>query len=213
MSKRVAIYARVSTTDQTAENQLHELRAVAERNDWQICDEFIDHGISGAKGRAQRPALDRLMKAAVRKDFDLIMSWSVDRLGRSMKDLLDLLDELKAKKIDLYLHQQNIDTTTPSGKMLFSMCGVFAEFEQSLIKERVKAGLARARTAGRIGGRPSLASATKQAILDDASRGIYTREEIAKKQKVGIVTVYRVLKGQKALTKAPQEASCVDRKA
>ena len=153
-TKRVAIYARVSTDGQTADNQLNELRAIAQRHNWEIVEEFIDQGISGAKGRDKRPAFDQMCKAAVRKDFDLIAAWSVDRLGRSLQHLVTFLEELHAKDVGLYLHQQAVDTTTPAGRALFQMMGVFAEFERSMIQERVKAGLQRARSQGKRLGRP-----------------------------------------------------------
>jgi DNA invertase Pin-like site-specific DNA recombinase len=147
--RRVAIYARGSTDDQTTENQLRELRAMAERAGWFVVEEFIDHGIRGAKGRDKRPAFDRLLKAAARRQIDLVAAWSVDRLGRSLQHLVGFLDEIHSRRIDLYLHQQGIDTTTPAGKALFQMCGVFAEFERSMIQERVKAGWRGRRRAGR----------------------------------------------------------------
>ncbi len=146
--KRVAIYARVSTNGQSVINQLRELRQVAKRQRWKVVGEFIDRGVSGAKGRAQRPQFDKLCQAATRREIDLIMSWSVDRLGRSLQHLVTFLGEIHAKGVDLYLHQQGVDTSTPAGKALFQMCGVFAEFERSMIQERVKAGLARARAQG-----------------------------------------------------------------
>ena len=109
---------------------------------------YRDHGISGAKGRDKRPGLDKLLQAVARKEFDMVAAWSVDRLGRSLIDLVGILQEFHAKHVDLYLHQQGIDTTTPSGKAMFQMMGVFAEFERSMIHERVMAGLARARAEG-----------------------------------------------------------------
>ncbi len=142
--KRVAIYARVSTNGQSVNNQLRELRQVAKRQGWKVVAEFMDRGVSGAKGRAQRPQFDKLCNAATRREIDLIMSWSVDRLGRSLQHLVTFLGEIHAKRVDLYLHQQGVDTSTPAGKALFQMCGVFAEFERSMIQERVKAGLKRA---------------------------------------------------------------------
>ena len=110
MTKRVCLYARTSTDGQTTDNQINELREIAARHDWVVVQEFIDHGISGAKGRDQRPAFDQMLKSAVRKEFDMILAWSVDRLGRSMQHLLNFLDEINAKNIGLYLHQQGIDT-------------------------------------------------------------------------------------------------------
>jgi DNA invertase Pin-like site-specific DNA recombinase len=154
MSKRAAIYARVSTNGQTTAQQISELRTAAERHGWQVVGEYIEHGVSGAKGREQRPKLDALLKAAARREFDLVAAWSVDRLGRSLQHLVGFLAEIHGKGIDLFLHQQGIDTTTPGGKALFQMCGVFAEFERSMIVDRVKAGLARAKKYGTRSGRP-----------------------------------------------------------
>jgi DNA invertase Pin-like site-specific DNA recombinase len=146
--RRVALYLRVSTSEQTTKNQRRELEAVAERHGWSVVSTFEDTGISGAKGREQRPGLDALMKAVARREIDMVAAWSVDRLGRSLTGLLELLTELHAKKVDLYLHQQGLDTSTPSGRAMFQMMGVFAEFERAMIRERVLAGLARARQAG-----------------------------------------------------------------
>ena len=151
---RIALYARVSTTGQTTENQINELRSAAERHGWEIIAEFVDNGISGAKGRDQRPNFDALLKSAARREFDLIAAWSVDRLGRSLQDLVCFLQEIHAKGINLYLHQQGLDTTTPAGKAMFQMMGVFAEFEREMIRERINAGLARAKKYGTKSGRP-----------------------------------------------------------
>lgn len=156
--KQVALYARVSTDGQTTENQLRELREVAKRHGWEICREFVDRGISGAKSKEQRPQFNALHMAIARKEFDLVAAWSVDRLGRSLKDLIDFLGQVHAKNMGLYLHQQGLDTTTPAGKALFGMMGVFAEFERSMIQERVRAGLARAKAKGTRLGRPPLAA-------------------------------------------------------
>jgi len=135
------------------ENQLRELRAVAERHGWQIVAEFSDKGISGAKGREQRPGLDKLLQAVARREMDIVLSWSVDRLGRSLQGLLSFLAELHAKGVDLYLHQQGLDTSTPAGKALFQMMGVFSEFERAIIRERVRSGLERAKAQGKVLGR------------------------------------------------------------
>src|SRR5688500_9516542 len=134
-TKRAAIYARVSTDGQTTDNQIRELRQVAERNGWQLVQEYVDHGISGAKGREQRPAFDALWKGATRREFDVVMVWAVDRLGRSLSHLVNFLSEIHAKKVDLFIFQQGIDTTTPAGKALFGMMGVFAEFERSRFRK------------------------------------------------------------------------------
>lgn len=190
--KVVALYARVSTDQQTTENQLKELRAVARRMGWRLDGEYVDRGISGAKGREQRPAFDRMLKAAARREFDIIMAWSVDRLGRSLQHLVSFLGEIHAKGIDLYLHQQGIDSTTPAGKALFQMCGVFAEFERAMIQERVKAGLARARAQGKKLGRPRIGVQVERAIMKarDKGKGV---KKIAREIGVGVGTVQRVL--------------------
>lgn len=194
MTKRVAIYARVSTGEQTPENQLQELRAVATRMGWQVIDEYIDHGISGDMGRDQRPAYDQLYGASVRREVDLVMAWSVDRLGRSLQRLVALLSDLQAKNIDLYLHQQGIDTTTPSGKAMFQMCGVFAEFERAMIRERVKAGLDRARTQGKTLGRPRTPEVVEDKIRNERRKGKGIKK-IARELGIGVSTVQRVVHG------------------
>jgi len=189
---KVALYARVSTDGQTTENQLQELRKVADRNGWQIIQEFVDHGISGAKGRDQRPAFDEMCKGVIRKEFDLVMAWSVDRLGRSLQHLVTFIDELHSKKVDLFLHRQGIDTTTPAGKMMFQMLGVFAEFERAMIKERINAGLARARAQGKTLGRPKVSLQVENKIRKLRSTGKGIRK-IASELEVGVSTVKRVV--------------------
>ncbi len=195
-SKRAAIYARVSTDGQTTDNQLQELRAVAERMGWEIVHEFIDNGVSGAKGRDQRPQFDAICKAAVRREFDVVMAWSVDRLGRSLQHLVQFLGEIHAKGVDLYLHQQGIDTTTPAGKAMFQMCGVFAEFERSMIQERVRAGLARAKErgtkSGRPIGRPRVSGAVERKVKALRRKGTGKRR-IAKELGIGVGTVQRIV--------------------
>jgi DNA invertase Pin-like site-specific DNA recombinase len=138
----------VSTTEQTVENQQRELEAVAARHGWNVVAVFADAGVSGSKGRDKRPAYDRLCRGVTRREFDQVAAWSVDRLGRSLQNLVAFLDELHAKGVDLYLHQQGLDTSTPAGKAMFQMLGVFSEFERAMIVERVKAGLSRARGPG-----------------------------------------------------------------
>jgi DNA invertase Pin-like site-specific DNA recombinase len=146
--KRVGIYLRVSTDGQTTENQRRELEAVAARSGWEVVAFYEDAGISGAKGRDMRPGFDRLLKDATARRINMIAAWSVDRLGRSLQDLVGFLGELQAVGCNLYLHQQALDTTTPSGRAMFQMCGVFAEFERCMIVDRVNAGLARAKANG-----------------------------------------------------------------
>jgi len=192
--KRVALYIRVSTSEQNTRNQRRELKAVAERHGWEVVHTFEDAGISGAKGRDQRPGLDALMKAVARREVDMVGAWSVDRLGRSLTDLLDVLKELHAKGVDLFLHQQGLDTSTPSGRAMFQMMGVFAEFERSMIRERVVAGLARAREDGTRLGRRQIEDADPRkarSIVALLSQGKGVRR-IARELGAGVGTVIRL---------------------
>ena len=152
--KRVGLYLRVSTGDRTIENQRQALTAACEARGWRIAEEFIDDGISGAKRRDRRPGFDRLLKAATRRQIDVVAAWSVDRLGRSLQDLVSFLGELNGAGCDLYVDRQAVDTTTPAGRALFQMLGVFAEFERAIIQERILAGIARARVKGTKSGKP-----------------------------------------------------------
>lgn len=195
--KRVALYVRVSTSDQTTSNQQRELEAAAQRHGWEIVAVFEDAGISGAKGRDQRPALKAMMKAVARREVDMVAAWSVDRLGRSLPDLLDVLKDLHAKGVDLFLHQQGLDTSTPSGRAMFQMLGVFSEFERAMIQERVRAGLARAKASGIKLGRQRLEDRkggrrTIEAIRAMRRTGVGVRK-IASELGVGVGTVLRVL--------------------
>ena len=191
--KKVCLYCRVSTTHQTSENQLRELRAVAERMGYEIVSEFIDNGISGAKSRKDRPALDEMMKLATQRKFEMVMCWSIDRLGRSLQHLVEILNELQAMKIDLFFMQQGMDTTTPSGRMIFSVFGAIGEFERNLIQERVIAGQQRAKASGVHIGRPTkMNDGMRSAIKAMHQNGISIRQ-IAKACKVGIGTVYSAI--------------------
>lgn len=191
-NKTVALYARVSTGEQTTDNQLAELRRVASRMNWVIVGEYCDQGISGNKGREQRPAYDQMYTAMMQREFDVVMAWSVDRLGRSLQHLVALLVDMNAKGVDLYLHQQGLDTTTPTGKAMFQMCGVFAEFEQAMIQERVKAGLERARSQGKTLGRPRTPTAVEQKIREARQQGKGIKK-IAAELGVGVSVVQRVV--------------------
>ena len=191
-NRTVALYARVSTGGQTADNQIQELRRVAVRMGWAIAAEYIDLGVSGAKGREQRPAYDRMYTALMQREFAVVMVWSVDRLGRSLQQLVAFLSDLQAKGVDLYLHQQGIDTTTPAGKAMFQMCGVFAEFERAMIQERVKAGLARARSQGKTLGRPRTSATVEQKVREARQQGKGIKK-IAAELKIGVSVVQRVV--------------------
>ena len=191
---KVAIYVRVSTSEQTTENQVRELEAWADRAGHEIVAIYDDNGVSGAKGREYRIEFDKLLKGAVRREFDLVAAWSVDRLGRSLQDLISFLQELHGAGVDLYLHQQALDTTTPSGRAMFQMMGVFAEFERSMISERVKSGLARAKSNGKILGRPKVSKQREAQIIKLREDGMGILR-IGKELGVGTSTVQRVISG------------------
>lgn len=189
--KKVALYARVSTDKQTVENQLNELRAVADRMGYTIVQEFTDIGISGAK--AKRPALDLMMKMATQRKFDMVMCWSIDRLGRSLQNLIEILNELESMKIDLFFHQQAIDTSTPMGKMVFSILGALGAYERELIRERVISGLQTAKSKGVKLGRPSkMNEGMRNAVMLLKEKGMGIKQ-IAKELKIGIGTVYSAI--------------------
>jgi DNA invertase Pin-like site-specific DNA recombinase len=203
--KRAAIYLRVSTGEQTVDNQRRELEAAAASRGWSVVAVYADEGISGAKGREGRPQLDLMLKDAVRRRFDVAMVWSVDRLGRSLADLIGSMQEFRDAKVDLFIHQQGLDTTTASGRAMFGMLGVFSEFERAMIQARVKAGLERAKQeqmAGKVRrdargrrlkaiGRPRVSSATEAAIRERLAAGVGMLT-IAAQLGVGSGTVQRV---------------------
>ena len=190
---KCAIYSRVSTDDQTVENQLMVLRDIAERKGMSVVAEFNDEGISGAKGRDKRTGFDNIIKGAVKKDFDTILVWSVDRLGRSLQDLVSFLNDIQSVDCDLYIHQSGIDTSTPTGKMMFQLVGMFSEFERGMIRERVVAGQNRAKSQGKHIGRPTnLNEGLVHSIKYMKEQGVGIRK-IAKDLSVGVGIVYKVL--------------------
>jgi DNA invertase Pin-like site-specific DNA recombinase len=189
---QVAIYARVSTTSQTVENQLRELREAAARLGWTVAHEVIDEGVSGAKGRAARPGFDRLFELVERKAVGAIMAWSVDRIGRSLQDLVALMRELQQHSVELYCHQQSINTATPAGRMTFSIFGALGEYERSLIIERIRSGIARAKMQGRKFGRPRLYDDEVRARVIKLRASGLTVREIAQTVGVGSSSVWRM---------------------
>jgi DNA invertase Pin-like site-specific DNA recombinase len=207
MPKRVALYLRVSTPDQTVENQQRELEAVAERHGCNVVAVFSDVGISGTKGRDKRLGYASLCRGVARREFDQVSAWSIDRLGRSLQELLAFLGELHAKNVDLYLHQQAIDTATPSGKAMFQMMATFAEFERAMIIERVKAGLARARDQGKRLGRRPVSAEVVERIREQLAGG----SGIIKTAKLigcGVGTVHRVKREMLAAEAALRRTAC-----
>jgi len=194
--KRIAIYARVSTDKQSTENQLLELRILCTKLGYTIVQEYTDNGISGAKSRDERPALNDLMKDATRRKFDMVMCWSIDRLGRSLQHLVEILNELQAMKIDLFFLQNGMDTSTPSGRMIFSVFGAIGEFERNLIRERVLAGQQRAKANGVKLGRPSrLNEGIKSAVKLLRENGMPIKK-ICRELGIGVGTCYAVLSSE-----------------
>ena len=189
--KRAGLYLRVSTDQQTTENQRRILMEVAERSGWTVVEVFEDAGFSGAKGRDKRPAFDALLKAVHRREIDMVAAFAVDRLGRSLPDLVSFLNDIQASGCDLYLHQQAVDTSTPSGRMLFQMLAVFSEFERAIITSRINAGLARARARGVTFGRPNLSLEVRRKVQKALGEGLSIRQ-VAKATGVSTASVQRI---------------------
>jgi DNA invertase Pin-like site-specific DNA recombinase len=186
---RVALYARVSTlNNQDPEMQLTELREYAGRRGWQIVDEFTDQGVSGCQ--ESRPALNRLMADACRRRFDAVLVWKIDRFGRSLKHLVNALAELAALGVAFVSLRDNLDLTTPSGRLMFQIIGAMAEFERSLIQERVKAGLRNAKAKGKRLGRPRVV-VDETAIFAMRDSGASWRT-ISGKLGIGVGTAHRI---------------------
>jgi len=192
--KRIAIYTRVSTDEQTTENQQQVLTAWAQNAGGRIVAVFDDNGISGSVPLPDRPAGQALLQAATRREFDQLAVWSTDRLGRSLADLLNTLMQLHALGIDLFIRTQSLDTSTPAGRAMFQMLGVFAEFEREMIRDRVRAGIRRAQKQGKHCGRPPISEAKEAAILRLRAGGMGIRA-IARELKTGVGTVQRTIKG------------------
>ena len=202
--KRAALYVRVSQDSQTVENQLLVLNEVAQRSGWEIVHTFSDEGISGAKGRDKRPGYDALLKAVARHEVQIVAAWSVDRLGRSLPDLVAFLSDIQAKGCDLYLHQQAIDTSTPSGRMLFQMLGVFAEFERAIITSRIKAAHDRCRVKGVRIGRPPMAVSRAEKVRKALKDG-HSIRVVAAATGVSTATVQRVKRSMQTVIEDRQE--------
>jgi DNA invertase Pin-like site-specific DNA recombinase len=162
--KRIAIYARVSTDRQSTESQLNTLREYIEKREWNLFKEYIDEGFTGSN--TKRPAFKEMMADAKKRRFDVLLVYKLDRLSRSLKDLIITLDDLKSTGIDFVSYDNSLDTTTPTGRLIFHVVGSVAEFEREIIKERVKSGLENARRKGKRLGRPPVSSA----LVEEAKR-------------------------------------------
>jgi DNA invertase Pin-like site-specific DNA recombinase len=189
--KRVAFYLRVSTGAQTVENQRLELATAAEQRGWTVVEIYSDNGFSGAKGRDKRPAFDRLCKDASGGKFDIIAAWSVDRLGRSVLHLAQFVEDMRASGVGLFLLKQGLDSETPTGRAMLGMCSVFAELEREIIRERINAGLARARAKGKTLGRKRVDASVEKQIRAMLAKGV-GKVKIAAELECGVSTVQRV---------------------
>ncbi|MDB9700212.1 recombinase family protein [Gammaproteobacteria bacterium] len=193
MNRKAVIYSRVSTNEQTVKNQLKVLRDVAEKRGFEVVREISDEGISGAKGRDERPGFDELIKGSVKNEWDIILVWDVSRLGRSLKHLVSFLEDIQSAHCDMYIHQSGIDTSTASGKMMFGMLSVFSEFERSMIRERVIAGQQRAKSEGKHIGRPTNVNDGIITAVYQLRQNNVPISRIAKDLQIGVGTVYKIL--------------------
>ena len=193
MNRKAVIYSRVSTNEQTVENQLKVLREVVEKRGLEVVREISDEGISGAKGRDERPGFDELIKGSVKNEWDIILVWDVSRLGRSLKHLVSFLEDIQSAHCDMYIHQSGIDTSTASGKMMFGMLSVFSEFERSMIRERVIAGQQRAVANGvKLGRKTNVNDGIITAVYHMRQNNVPIKR-IAKDLQIGVGTVYKIL--------------------
>jgi DNA invertase Pin-like site-specific DNA recombinase len=190
---RAALYARVSTTNgQDPALQTRELREYAERRGWTVTSEYVDIGISGTKEK--RPELDRLMSDAHRRRFDAVLVWKFDRFARSVSHLLRALESFKAQEIEFISFSEQLDTSTPAGKLVFTVLGAVAELERSLIVERVRAGMRNARAKGKCIGRPakpSLDQHARRSIWEAHKRGGISLRQLATQFSTSLGTVQR----------------------
>ena len=185
--KKVCLYARISMKTGDCERQLIELREVAKNHDYEVVAEYVDEGISGAK--KSRPALDQMLKDAMSRKFSMVMTQELSRLGRSVSNMCEIVEILKSKKIDLFIKNQNIDTSSIVGEFFFNIMNSVSQYERELIRERVVSGLENARKKGRIGGRPTnLNAETKNTIIEMKRQKIGLRK-IATATKVGVPTI------------------------
>lgn len=187
---RAALYLRVSTLDQNPESQLHDLLQLAQQRGWDVVARYVDHGISGT--RAKRPSLDQLMAEARRGKFDVVVCWACDRMARSVRHFLEILDELNHVGVAFVSFREQIDTAGPLGRAIMVIVGAIAELERSLIIERVRAGIRRAKLEGRHVGRMPV-PVDLEALRRDRDRGLSLRE-IAKAHRIGKTTVARLLR-------------------
>lgn len=201
--KKVCPYVCVSTTKQTVENQIRQLTEYSDRCGYQIVEIYRDEGISGSKGGKERPSLDQMLKDSLRRKFDMILCWSVDRLGRSVSHLVHTMNTLQENKVDIFFLQQGIDTSTSTGRLVLGIFGCISEMERSTIRERVICGLERVKKQGKKLGRPSkLKDGIKNGILLLRQKGMGIKE-ISKQLQIGVGTIYSVLRTDEGIRIEP----------
>lgn len=194
MDEKVVIYVRVSTKSQNYQNQLTVLNELVEKRDWELVDVYIDNGISGSKGRDKRVEFDRMCNDMIKGKFDRILVWDISRLGRSLKDLVQFLNEVNSVNCDLLIYQQSLDTKNISGRMLFNMIGVFSEFEREMISERVKLGLERVKEKGvKLGRKKKNFGEIKSKIMKLKNDG-FNITNISKELKINRNLIYKLIK-------------------
>ncbi len=194
MVRKVAIYTRVSTLDQTIDNQLIELRDHCSKMGWEIVKEYADEGLSGTLSREKRPALNSLIKDAYRKRFDSVVCWDISRIGRSMKELVLFLSDMKDKGVGICSVRQGFDTSTSMGEIMFQFVGILSSWEREMIRERTLAGLERAKSEGKTLGRRKVTNDTMTAKILELRTAKKSIREIASEVGVSIGTVSNVLK-------------------
>ena len=194
MTKKVVIYARVSTLDQTVDNQLIELRDHCSKMGWEIVKEYTDEGLSGTLSRNKRPALNALINDGYRKKFDTVVCWDISRIGRSMKELILFLSDMKDRDIGICSVRQGFDTSTSMGEIMFQFVGILSSWEREMIRERTLAGLERAKSEGKTLGRKSVTNDKITAQIIELRNDKKSIREIASEVGVSTATVQRELK-------------------
>ena len=194
MGRKVAIYTRVSTLDQTIDNQLIELRDHCSRMEWEVVKEYSDEGLSGTLSREKRPALNALIKDAYRKRFDSVICWDISRIGRSMKELVLFLSDMKDKGVGICSVRQGFDTSTTMGEIMFQFVGILSSWEREMIRERTLAGLERAKSEGKTLGRRKVTNDTMTAKIIELRTAKKSIRDIASEVGVSRGTVSNVLK-------------------
>ena len=194
MVRKVAIYTRVSTLDQTIDNQLIELRDHCSKMGWEIVKEYADEGLSGTLSRDKRPALNSLIKDAYRKRFDSVVCWDISRIGRSMKELILFLSDMKDRGIGICSVRQGFDTSTSMGEIMFQFVGILSSWEREMIRERTLAGLERAKSEGKTLGRRKVTNDTMTAKIIELRTAKKTIRQIASEVGVSVGTVSNTIK-------------------